>query len=179
MRLNAAPSVAISFVPVSENSGMAKSPVLTESAERAMVMIGRTIIQFSITLSTTNRSAKTANRHAINVTNARFAFSIGTDIGTETTCAPMTSFIFHPKPLASPYSVSIDRGAAAGVLWHTRHSPLATWIGRAMKSERPVGVSRSPITSFVPSAFLKAVTISVSQSVARLRGLVGFSVASL
>ena len=33
---------------------------------------------------------------------ARFAFAIGSAIGTETICAPITSFSFQPKPLAGP-----------------------------------------------------------------------------
>ena len=39
---------------------------------------------------------------SMNVRNVSFARRIGTDIGTETTCAPITSWNFHPKPLALP-----------------------------------------------------------------------------
>ena len=48
-----------------------------------------------------------------------------------------------------------------------------------MYSERPLGVSRSPMISARSGLARNWLTISASQSTARSRGLVGFSVASL
>ena len=80
----------------------------------------------------------------MNVRKVWLARAIGTDIGTDTICAPMTSLSFQPKPLAGPYRSIMVLGAASTVLWQTRHAPLVIWIGRARYSERPLGVSRSP-----------------------------------
>ena len=48
------------------NSATSKSPVLTWSAARDMSEIGRTIIRFSITLSTTKTTANTAASEPMN-----------------------------------------------------------------------------------------------------------------
>jgi hypothetical protein len=53
-------------------------------------------------------------------------------MGTDTTCAPITSFSCQPKPLAGPYlSISV-RGAASTVLWQARQAALVMRSGRAM-----------------------------------------------
>ncbi len=46
--------------------------------------------------------AKTPASVARSVRKASFAIFTGRDIGTETTCAPMISFSFQPKPLFGP-----------------------------------------------------------------------------
>ena len=69
-------------------------------------------------------------------------------MGTETICAPMTSFSFQPKPLALPYRSIIVAGAAAGVEWHDRHSGSVMRIGRDTDSIGPAGVSRTLVNSF-------------------------------
>ena len=38
----------------------------------------------------------------MNALNVWFARAIGTAIGTDTICAPITSSIFQPKPFAGP-----------------------------------------------------------------------------
>src|SRR5258706_135798 len=63
---------------------------------------GRTIRMYSIRFRMMNSAAKTPPSEAMNVWNARFAFWIGNDIGTETSWAPMTSFNCQPKPLSEP-----------------------------------------------------------------------------
>src|SRR5438477_11614595 len=70
-------------------------------------------------------------------------------------------------------------GATSTVLWHSRHAWLLIWIGRARYSVRPVGVSRSPVVSVVVGERRNWLMMSDSQSVARSRGFVGLSVASL
>lgn len=47
-------------------------------------------------------NAKTPASVPRSVRKAWFAIFTGSDIGTETTCAPMISFSFHPKPLLGP-----------------------------------------------------------------------------
>src|SRR5580765_7880417 len=104
--------------------------------------------------------------------------STGTDIGTDTICAATTSFDFHPKPFALPYTASIDAGAADARLWHSRHGAVAT-IGLARYNERPLAESRSPVISFCSGCSRIRRITSDSQSEARSSRLVGFSVASL
>ena len=70
-------------------------------------------------------------------------------------------------------------GAVSTVLWQYRQAASLICRGRAMYRARPVGVSRSPMISGRSCACRNWFTTSVSQSVARLRGLVGLSVASL
>ena len=70
------------------------------------------------------------------VRKAESALASGTAMGTEMTCAPTTSLCFQPKPLAPPYCLIIDAGAASTVLWHTKHFSLVILMGRARKSAR-------------------------------------------
>ena len=77
-------------------------PRLTWSAIAASRVTRRITIVYSITLSSTNIATNTTASDSMNVRNVSFARAIGTDIGTETICAPMTSFIFQPKPFALP-----------------------------------------------------------------------------
>ena len=74
---------------------------------------------------------KTPVSDSMNVLNARLARASGTSVGTETTCAPMTSFNCQPKPFASPYRSRMVAGAACTVLWQTRQAGLLIWMGRA------------------------------------------------
>jgi hypothetical protein len=75
--------------------------------------------------------------------------------------------------------LTIDAGAISGVVWHDRQAGSLIWNGRARYSERPVGVSRMPEISPRDGSVRKLLTMSVSHSTARLRGLVGLSAASL
>ena len=65
-------------------------------------MIGSTISCVSIMLRITNSTANTTASELMKVTKARLALRIGRFIGTETICAPITSFSFQPKPLFGP-----------------------------------------------------------------------------
>ena len=53
-------------------------------------------------LRITNSTANTTVSELMKVTKARLALRIGRSIGTDTICAPMTSFSFQPKPLFGP-----------------------------------------------------------------------------
>jgi len=83
MRLKDAPSTAISSCPAAGLSGTLKSPMLTASAAAAIAWIGRTMIEFSMTLSATNTSANIATSDDMNVMNAWFALRTGSAVGTE------------------------------------------------------------------------------------------------
>ena len=81
----------MSILPVEICSAASDSCVIGSHDERVSIM-------FRITNSTTN----TAASELMKVKNARLALRIGSAIGTETICAPMTSFCFQPKPLLGP-----------------------------------------------------------------------------
>ena len=70
-------------------------------------------------------------------------------------------------------------GAASTLLWHCRQAGLVMRSGRAMNSDGPVAVTRWPMASVIVALLRNWLTTSTSQSTARSRGLVGFSVASL
>src|SRR5688572_31390788 len=70
-------------------------------------------------------------------------------------------------------------GATSTVLWQTRHAGSLILIGLPRYSERPSGVSLSPIASIRASSLRNWLTMSASHSSGRSRGLVGLSVASL
>jgi hypothetical protein len=63
---------------------------------------GRMIMSESITFSTMKVTTKIAASEDMNTLKASLALWMGSDIGTETTCAPMISMCFQPKPLLSP-----------------------------------------------------------------------------
>lgn len=102
MRLNDAARTETSSSPSSGNAAMLKSPTLTLSVAADMLAIGRMMIQDNIRFSATNTATNTAANESMNVTNVRLAFSTGTLIGADTTCAPMISLCFQPKPLFEP-----------------------------------------------------------------------------
>src|SRR5271170_5112158 len=109
--------------------------------------------------------------------SASWAAAKGNAMGTDTTCAPTTSFSCQPKPLELPYCLMIEAGATCGVLWHCKQEAAAT-SGLAKTKELPVADVRIVLNSFLDGSFRKTLMMSASQSVARSRGLVGFSVAS-
>ena len=53
-------------------------------------------------LRITNSTTKTTASELMKVTKAWLALRIGRSIGTDTICAPITSFSFQPKPLVAP-----------------------------------------------------------------------------
>ena len=124
-------------------------------------------------------SRNTAASRPITTFRAWSARSRGTESGTETTWAPSASFRVQPKPLFGPYFSTSVFGAASGVVWQRRHAGLLILIGRAMNSERPEGVSRSPTNSVFSGELRNCAITSASHSTARSRGLVGFSIAGL
>ena len=63
----------------------------------------------------------------------------------------------------------IVAGAISGVVWQPRQAGFVILMGRAMESERPVGVSRSPLSWVTVGWFLNSWTRSASQSAARSR----------
>ena len=67
----------------------------------------------------------------------------------------------------------------SAVVWQARQAGSLIWKGRARYSEGPVGVMRVPEISGCLSLLRKLLTMSVSHSTARSRGLVGLSAASL
>src|ERR1051325_8327756 len=67
----------------------------------------------------------------------------------------------------------------SGLVWQLRQASSAIFSGRARYSERPVGVSRTPETSLSGPPLRKGFRMSLSQSTALLRGLVGLNDASL
>ena len=83
------------------------------------------------------------------------------------------------KPVVSSVKLDHSGGALSGVLWHSRQLTLLTLIGRARKSAVPVGDSRVLMNSVCVGFPRNWLTTSLSQSVARSRGFVGLSVASL
>ena len=99
---------------------------------------------------------------------------IGTDIGTDTICAPTTSLSFQPNPLLGPYALTSEAGASSGVRWQARHFGSLIWIGWPRNSERPSGVSRSPMISRalrVAAELVDDVGLPVHRPVARVGGV--------
>jgi len=131
MRPSASDSTPISSLLWALNSPASKLPRLTSSATLASWVTGLMTMKCRLAFRSTNEITKMSVRASMKLLNVSFARWIGTDIGTDTTCAPMTSFIFQPKPLAVPYRSTIVRGADSAVVWHARHAALVIWIGRA------------------------------------------------
>jgi len=103
MRLNDCVSTPISSLLFTTKSGASMfSPWLTWSASLDSCVTGRITMYHSIRLSATKMNANTAVSDTMKVLNAALARAIGTSVGTDTICAPITSFSFQPKPLAGP-----------------------------------------------------------------------------
>src|SRR6185369_5755630 len=102
IRLNARPRRATSSRPCSANSATRRSPVLTWSAVRAILEIGRTMSRLSMTFRVRKSTTNTATSEPMKAAKARRALRIGRSIGTETIWAPTISFRCQPKPWRGP-----------------------------------------------------------------------------
>src|SRR5437763_1162672 len=102
IRPSASVSTPISSLLFDRNSPAPMLPRLTSSATLDSRVTRLITIRYSIAFSRTIISRNTSASMIMNVRNASFARAIGTAVGTETTCMPMTSFSFQPKPLALP-----------------------------------------------------------------------------
>jgi hypothetical protein len=123
-------------------------PRLISSAACDSERMGRVISICIITFMTISTTANTPASDSMKVRHKARPRAIGCASGTETNSAPITSFMVQPKPLAVPYLSVTVAGAAAGVLWHCMHAASVMRLGRARKSARPPGASRSPDSSF-------------------------------
>src|SRR6185295_20008828 len=108
---------------------------LTRSDSAESLLTGWITSFHNIRFSVRPISRNTALNRPTTTHNAWSARLSGTDIGTDTTCAPIGSVMFQPKPLFGPYlSISVC-GAAATVLWQRRQAGLLILIGRATNSD--------------------------------------------
>jgi len=102
IRDSASVSTPISSLLFVLNSPASMLPRLTWSAMRESLVTRRMTIVYSMMLSSTITSTNTPSSDSMNVRNDCVARAIGTAIGTDTTCAPMMSLSFQPKPLELP-----------------------------------------------------------------------------
>ena len=102
MRLNDPASTATSSWLLNRTSGTSRFPVETASAIRESRRIGRRIENQRSTFRSTRIRRNTPTRETSIARCAWDARWSGTDIGTETICAPMISWSFQPYPPEMP-----------------------------------------------------------------------------
>ena len=92
---------------------------------------GRTTTSQIMMFSTTPTSTNTPSSEPMKTRKASSARCSGSAIGTDITCAPITSLSCQPKPLAGPYLATMLAGAASTLLWQRRQAASVMRSGRA------------------------------------------------